>query len=78
MTGSYEPHTPREITHARVGNLAYDLRETIADLSKLRLDPVGAPFVAMELATIMECKTALDVLASNLVEVSDRKLRVVS
>lgn len=77
MSDDGEPRTPMEIAHARAGHLAWDMQETIKDLCALRLDPIGAPYVAAELSVLLECKTALDVLASNILEGADRKLRIV-
>lgn len=73
-----EPTCERAITHARVGNLAHDLREVIKDLSRMRLDPVGAPFIAMEIDVLLECNEALSVLASSVLVPDERKIRLVS
>ena len=69
-----EPRTHKEIAQSRIEHMTWELRQIISDLSSWRLDPVGAPLVANELYNLMECKTALDVLASHILEAADRKL----
>lgn len=72
---SDEPKLPREITHARVGNLLYDMRETINDLISLRLNPIGSPLIADEEGELMAIKNSLDWLLSDIRE--SRKVRLV-
>jgi len=70
-----EPRGERAITQARIGNLLHDFRSTIDELIRLRLHPVGAPFIADEEAELMAIKTSLDFLLSDIL--AARKLRIV-
>lgn len=72
---SDEPKLPREITHARIGNLLFDMRETINDLIALRLNPIGYPLVAEEEGELFAIKNSLDWLLSDIRE--SRKVRLV-
>ncbi|MGM4997816.1 hypothetical protein AB8A05_04060 [Tardiphaga sp. 538_B7_N1_4] len=70
------PQGERAVTHARIGNLLYDLRGTVDDLIALRQHPEGAPLVADEEAEICAIKDNLTFLLSDIL--LSRKLRVVS
>lgn len=63
---SDEPKGERAVTHARIGNLLYDLRGTVEDIMALRLHPEGAPLVADEEAELTAIKTSLDFLLSDI------------
>ena len=69
------PQGERAITHARIGNLLHDLRETLDDLIRLRLHSVGAPLIADEEAELIAIKTSLDFLLTDIL--AARKLRIV-
>lgn len=70
------PKLARDITHARVGNLLFDMRETINDMIALRLNPAGYQLVADEEGELMAIKNSLDWLLSDIRE-SRPKLTVV-
>lgn len=75
------PKLARDVTHARIGNLLFDLREVVNDLIALRLHPVGYPLVADEEGELMAIKNSLDFLLSDIREARVAKshtLRVVS
>lgn len=81
ITDDDAPKLARDVTHARVGNLLFDLREVVNDLIKIRLSPVGSPLVADEEGELIAIKSSLDFLLSDIQEAriaAARKLRVVS
>ena len=70
------PKLARDVTHARIGNLLFDMREVVNDLIALRLNPVGNPLVADEEGELMAIKNSLDWLLSDIRE-SRPKVRLV-
>ena len=70
------PKLARDVTHARIGNLLHDLRETVNDIIALRLNPVGYPLVQDEEGELMAIKNSLDWLLSDIRE-SRPKFKVV-
>jgi hypothetical protein len=71
------PRLARDVTHARIGNLLFDLREVVNDLIALRLHPVGYPLVADEEGELMAIKNSLDFLLSDIRETRATKIRIV-
>jgi hypothetical protein len=76
MTDEDAPKLAREITHARIGNLLFDMREVVNDLIALRLNPVGSPLIQDEEGELMAIKNSLDWLLSDIRE-SRPKLKVI-
>jgi hypothetical protein len=72
----HAPKLARDITHARIGNLLHDMRETINDLIALRVNPVGSPLIQDEEGELMAIKNSLDWLLSDIRE-SRPKFKVV-
>ena len=70
------PKLARDVTHARIGNLLFDMRETINDLIALRLNPVGSPLIQDEEDELMAIKNSLDWLLSDIRE-SRPKFKVI-
>jgi hypothetical protein len=70
------PKLARDVTHARIGNLLFDMREVVNDLIALRLNPVGNPLVADEEGELTAIKNSLDWLLSDIRE-SRPKVRLV-
>lgn len=75
-TDDHAPKLARDVTHARIGNLLHDMRETISDLIALRLNPVGSPLIEDEEGELMAIKNSLDWLLSDIRE-SRPKVRLV-
>lgn len=75
-TDNDAPRLARDITHARIGNLLHDMRETINDLIALRVNPVGSPLIQDEEVELMAIKNSLDWLLSDIRE-SHPKFKVV-
>lgn len=71
----HAPKLARDVTHARIGNLLFDLRETVNDIISLRLNPVGNPLVQDEEGELMAIKNSLDWLLSDIRE-SRPKVRI--
>lgn len=61
-----EPHGERAVTHARIGNLLYDLRGTVDALIRLRNHSIGAPLVAGEEEELTAIRNNLDFLLSDI------------
>lgn len=62
------PKLARDVTHARIGNLLFDLREVVNDLISLRLNPVGSPLIQDEEGELIAIKGSLDFLLSDIRE----------
>lgn len=76
MSESYEPIGRRAITHARVGNLLYDLRERTNDLIALYNEADGRSLVTDDEAEITAIRNSINWLLSDILE--SRRLRAVS
>lgn len=62
------PKLARDVTHARIGNLLFDLREVVNDIISLRLNPVGSLLIQDEEGELMAIKNSLDWLLSDIRE----------
>ena len=71
-----QPAGRRAITHARIGNLLYDIREDVNDLVKLYNDAEGRSLVTQDEAEITAIRNSINWLLSDILE--SRKLRAVS
>ncbi len=76
MTDVDEPLGKRAITHARIGNLLFDLREDVNDLVGLYNDANGRSLVAEDEAEITAIRNSINWLLSDILE--SRRLRAVS
>jgi hypothetical protein len=72
----HAPKLARDVTHARIGNLLHDMRETVNDLIALRVNPIGSPLIQDEEGELMAIKNSLDWLLSDIRE-SRPKVRLV-
>lgn len=71
-----EPKGKRPITHARIGNLLFDIRESVNDLAALYNDADGRSLVTQDEAEITAIRNSINWLLSDILE--SRKLRAVS
>lgn len=76
MSDVDKPLGKRAITHARIGNLLFDLREDVNDLVGLYNDANGRSLVADDEAEIAAIRNSINWLLSDILE--SRKLRAVS
>lgn len=75
MNDQDAPKLARDVTHARIGNLLYDLRGTLNDLIALRVNPVGFPLVQDEEGELLAIKNSLDFLLSDIRETRVKQAR---
>ena len=75
-----EPQTPKEIAEHKVEMAVRDAWLATAELYKLRLDPIAAPFVSKAEGDLWSIKTRVDLLLSEIKAEAEAapKLRVVS
>lgn len=66
MDADGEPRSPKEIAEHKVAMAVRDCYLASADLYRLRLDPIAAPFVAAQEGELWSVKTRMDLLISEI------------
>lgn len=77
MSENGEPLTPAEEAQHKVALAVRDCYLASAELYRLRLDPIAAPFVAREEGELWAVKTRMDLLISEIRAEQEPKLRIV-